>query len=111
MAESKKTEVITVKVVLNEEHKGIELTFSAKPEARFLAELKENGFKWHNQRKLWYAKQSEKTIALAGKFNRKWFNAYMSKQNKSAETDKATETAKAAVSKAKSKNSKSEATA
>lgn len=49
---------------LNEAHKGIEITFTAKPVKSTLDSLKASGFRWHSQRKLWYAKQTEERLQL-----------------------------------------------
>ena len=51
-------------LTMNNELQGIELKFDGKPESKILSALKENGFRWHNVKKIWYAKQSEKTLAL-----------------------------------------------
>jgi hypothetical protein len=53
------------KVVFNKELNGVELAFETKPEAKILEALKAGGFRWHNVKKVWYAKQNEKTLALA----------------------------------------------
>ena len=34
---------------------GIEVTFDKKPSSDVLTTLKDNGFRWHRQKKLWYA--------------------------------------------------------
>lgn len=49
---------------LNEQYKGIEVTFTEKPSRATLDALKAEGFRWHNARRLWYAKQSEKRLEL-----------------------------------------------
>lgn len=49
----------------NEEHKGIEIIFDAKPNEEIRDSLKENGFRWHRQKKLWYAKETEERLSLA----------------------------------------------
>ena len=53
---------ITVK--LNEELNGIELYFSDIPSVEIRDQLKANGFRW-SRKGFWYAKQSEKTLAIA----------------------------------------------
>lgn len=53
------------KVILNNELKGIELSFQSKPETSVLNEIKSNGFRWHNVKKIWYAKQTEERIKFA----------------------------------------------
>lgn len=50
---------------LNKAHNGIEIRFSEKPDKAVLEKLKAGGFRWSNPQKIWYAKQSEETIALA----------------------------------------------
>ena len=55
------------KLLLNDQLKGVELYFEGKPEQNVLDGLKSNGFRWHNGKKCWYAKQSEKTMAEAQK--------------------------------------------
>lgn len=45
-------------VTLNKEKNGIEIRFDSKPNADVLTILKQNGFRWHRQMKMWYAKQS-----------------------------------------------------
>jgi len=50
---------------LNNELKGVELNFISKPAANVLNNLKESGFRWHNTKKVWYARQNDKTITLA----------------------------------------------
>ena len=56
------------KLLLNDQLKGVELYFEGKPEQTILDGLKSNGFRWHNGKKCWYAKQSEKTMAEAQKY-------------------------------------------
>lgn len=52
-------------LTLNNELNGIELSFEAKPAADVLNSIKELGFRWHNKKKLWYAKQTEERLAKA----------------------------------------------
>ena len=47
-------------VILNNQLNGIELNFDSKPTAEILNIIKESGYRWHNVKKIWYAKQSEK---------------------------------------------------
>ncbi len=54
---------------LNEEKNGIELIFDKKPSYAVISEMKEKGFRWHNAKKLWYAKQSDERLAFANKLN------------------------------------------
>lgn len=64
-AEAPKTEGVKAVFTLNEEHKGIEIKFNEKPSAEVRAQLKALKFRWHQTKGLWYAKQSEQTLALA----------------------------------------------
>lgn len=50
---------------LNEAHNGIEITFDGKPSEAIRTALKSNGYRWHKQKKLWYAKQTAERLALA----------------------------------------------
>lgn len=52
-------------LTLNQELKGIEISFNAKPAATILASLKAAGFRWHNVKKVWYAKQTDARLDLA----------------------------------------------
>lgn len=51
----------------NKEKRGIELYFEAKPEEKIRDILKANNFRWHRQKKCWYAKENEDRIAIAKK--------------------------------------------
>lgn len=53
-----------VKYAINEELKGIEISFSAKPEKEIITELKNSGFRWHNVKKLWYAKNTPERLSF-----------------------------------------------
>ena len=50
---------MNMKVNLNKKLNGIELIFQEKPATEILTMLKENGFRWHRQKKLWYAKVTD----------------------------------------------------
>ena len=52
---------------INNELKGIELVFEAKPAQEILTAIKAAGFRWHNLKKLWYAKQTPERMELAEK--------------------------------------------
>ena len=52
-------------ITLNTEKNGIELRFDSKPSAEILTKIKENGYRWSNNQKIWYAKQKENTITIA----------------------------------------------
>ena len=58
---------MTATINLNNELNGIELSFTGKPTNEILTQLKSTGYKWHNTKKIWYARQNEKTIVLAEK--------------------------------------------
>lgn len=55
---------LTFTTKVNEEHNGIEITFSEKPYSNVISKLKAHGFRWHRVKKCWYAKQSEKVNAF-----------------------------------------------
>lgn len=48
----------------NEEHKGIEVVFPSSPKAEVRTALKVNGFRWHNAKKMWFAKETKERLAL-----------------------------------------------
>lgn len=50
---------------INEEHNGIEISFSDKPGDIIRDELKKLGFRWHNVKKVWYAKSTAERLELA----------------------------------------------
>lgn len=50
---------------INEEFNGIEITFESKPAEDIRSTLKENGFRWHKAKGLWYAKQNAQRLELA----------------------------------------------
>ena len=52
-------------ITLNQEFNGIEIAFDSKPEAATIEALKNNNFRWHRVKKLWYAKQTPERIKLA----------------------------------------------
>ena len=52
-------------LTLNQELNGIEIKFDAKPLQATLDGLKKLGFRWHRQKKLWYAKQTPERLELA----------------------------------------------
>lgn len=49
---------------LNEAHKGLEVSFTEKPDRATLDRLKASGFRWHNARRIWYARQTADRLAL-----------------------------------------------
>lgn len=50
---------------LNKDKNGVEIKFTEKPSEKVRARLKELGFRWSQYQGVWYAKQSEETIAFA----------------------------------------------
>ena len=52
-------------LTLNKELNGIEIKFDCKPISSTLESLKKSGFRWHRQKKFWYAKQTPERIKLA----------------------------------------------
>lgn len=49
----------------NEVRDGVEIIFPARPKQEVLDYLNSKGFKWSPRQKLWYAKRSEKALAIA----------------------------------------------
>lgn len=47
---------------LNEQFHGIEVKFNEKPERAVLDDLKAHGFRWSNNKAVWYTKQSDEVI-------------------------------------------------
>lgn len=52
-------------MAINNQFNGIELTFEAKPAEAIRTAMKSAGFRWHRQKKLWYAKNTAERMALA----------------------------------------------
>ena len=52
-------------LTLNQELNGIEIRFDAKPLQATLDGLKKLGFRWHRQKKIWYAKNTPERLELA----------------------------------------------
>ena len=52
---------------INSQFNGIEINFEDKPSLSIREAMKSAGFRWHNVKKLWYAKRSEERLALAQK--------------------------------------------
>lgn len=52
-------------LTLNQELNGIEIKFDAKPLRATLDGLKKLGFRWHHQKKVWYAKNTPERLELA----------------------------------------------
>lgn len=49
----------------NPDHKGIEVEFADKPSPEVRQALKDAHFKWHRLARIWYAKESSTTLAVA----------------------------------------------
>ena len=56
---------MTATMTLNSALNGIEITFPEKPSQNTLTALKTNGFRWHKQKKVWYAKQTPERLTVA----------------------------------------------
>ena len=52
-------------LTLNQELNGIEVKFDAKPLQATLDGLKKLGFRWHNKKKIWYAKNTPERLEMA----------------------------------------------
>lgn len=55
---------IDVEIIENKEKNGIELKFNDIPNVEIRTELKNNGFRWHRLKKVWYAKQTQKILGF-----------------------------------------------
>jgi|GEM_PF-3406789 len=53
-----------IAVTINQELQGIEIAFTEKPLQEVIVQLKTNGFRWSKFKKVWYAKQTGKTLAF-----------------------------------------------
>ena len=47
---------------------GIELTFDQKPPFEVLKDLRENGFRWHNKKQLWYGRNTAANVRAVEKY-------------------------------------------
>lgn len=56
-------------MAINNQFNGIELTFAGKPAEEIREAMKAAGFRWHKQKKLWYAKNTTERMALAQKLS------------------------------------------
>lgn len=54
---------------INSQFNGIELTFEGKPAEAIREAMKAAGFRWHREKKLWYAKNTVERMALAEKLS------------------------------------------
>lgn len=61
----KPAESSPVEIFINEQLKGIELKFKAKPSEEVRAELKASGWKWHHKKAVWYAKNDPEHMEKA----------------------------------------------
>jgi hypothetical protein len=61
----KPAEESPVEIFINEQLKGIELKFKARPSEEVRAELKASGWKWHHKKAVWYAKNDPEHMAKA----------------------------------------------
>ena len=59
------TYTFSASYALNKEHNGIEISFSDKPGDIIRDELKKAGYKWHNVKKVWYARNTSARLDLA----------------------------------------------
>lgn len=53
---------------INKAVNGIELTFDRKPPYEVLKDLRENGFRWHNKKQLWYGRNSAANVRAVEKY-------------------------------------------
>lgn len=56
-------------IVINTQLNGIELSFEAMPSETIRTAMKAAGFRWHRQKKIWYAKQTAERLGLAKKLS------------------------------------------
>lgn len=56
---------MTATFTRNAEHHGIEVSFPGRPDGETLSALKSAGFRWHNVRRVWYARENAERLALA----------------------------------------------
>lgn len=53
---------------INKAVNGIELKFDSKPPYEVLRDLKENGFRWHNKKQLWYGRNTAANVRAVERF-------------------------------------------
>lgn len=53
---------------INRDVNGIELSFAEKPAFDVLKDLKENGFRWHNKKQIWYARNTAENVRNCAKY-------------------------------------------
>lgn len=56
-------------MAINNQYNGIEITFEGKPTEATRTALKQAGFRWHGQKRLWYAKNTAERLVLAQKLS------------------------------------------
>lgn len=56
-------------MTINEQLNGIELLFEAMPAEAIRTSMKAAGFRWHRQKKIWYARQTAERLELAKKLS------------------------------------------
>ena len=56
-------------MAINKQLNGIELSFEAMPAEAIRTSMKAAGFRWHRQKKVWYAKQTAERLKLAQKLS------------------------------------------
>ena len=89
---------MNMKVNLNKKLNGIELIFQEKPATEILTMLKGNGFRWHRQKKLWYAKVTDERKAFVKELQ-KVSTEIISVANNVSETPKKAKTKKQPINK------------
>lgn len=67
-------------VVRNEALNGLEVSFDKKPSVTVLDTLKANGFHWHREKRLWYAKETAKRVEVLNSLGNKTAMKPKSKQ-------------------------------
>lgn len=58
---------MSITYTINNEKNGVEVKFTEKPSRKVLEQLKACGFRWSQNKGLWWAKKSAETVALAKK--------------------------------------------
>lgn len=60
---------MSAKLIINQEHNGLELYFSEKPDEDVLTALKAASWRYHRVKKCWYARQTPVNAELAHRFS------------------------------------------
>ena len=58
---------MSVKMLINQEHNGLELYFPEKPDRSVLTALSNAGWRYHRVKKCWYARHNDTNLAFAQK--------------------------------------------